>query len=49
MPKITINEKEIEFDNGSKTYNVVEEIAYLCSHYERILGKENWQSKKTSL
>jgi len=38
------DEKEIEFDNGSKTYNVVEEIAYLCSHYERILGKENWEN-----
>lgn len=38
------DEKEIEFDGGSKTYNVKEEIDYLCSHYERILGKDNWSN-----
>ena len=38
------DEKEIEFENGSKTYNVKEEIDYLCSHYEKILGKKNWEN-----
>ena len=38
------DEKEIEFDNGSKTYNVKDEIDYLCSHYEKILGKKNWSN-----
>tara|TARA_R100001480_G_scaffold37961_1_gene50804 strand:+ start:196 stop:2733 length:2538 start_codon:yes stop_codon:yes gene_type:complete len=38
------DEKEIEFENGSKTYNVKEEIDYMCSHYEKILGKKNWEN-----
>ncbi len=37
-------EKTIEFDEGSKTYNVKEQIDFVWEHYEKLLGKENWSN-----
>ena len=38
------DKKEIETEFKTKTYDVNEEINYLWSHYEKILGKENWEN-----
>ena len=38
------DQKTIEHEEGSKTYNVKEQIDYVWEHYEKLLGKENWDN-----
>ena len=38
------DQKTIEHEEGSKTYNDKEQIDYVWEHYEKLLGKENWDN-----
>ena len=41
---INRTEKEIEFETKTKTFNVKKEIEFVWDHYNKILGKDNWNN-----
>ena len=41
---INRTEKEIEFEDRTKTFNVKKEIKLVWDHYNKILGEDNWNN-----